>query len=54
MESNSFINLNIYIHFRDEYFSNKKNIWDDFIESKDLGVICLSYLKDEYRKEKKN
>ncbi len=49
MESNSFINSNIYIHFRNEYFSNKNNIWNNFIESKDLGVICLSYLKDEYR-----
>jgi len=49
MESNTFINSNIYIHFRNEYFSNKNNIWIDFIKSKDLGVICLSYLKDEYR-----
>jgi len=39
----------IYIHFRNEYFSNKKNPWDNFIESKDLGVICISYLRDEYR-----
>lgn len=49
MESNSFINATIYIHFRNEYFSNKNNLWKTFIDSKDLGVICLSYLNDEYR-----
>ena len=50
MESDTFINATIYNRFRNEYYSNKNNnIWNIFIESKDLGVICLSYLKDEYR-----
>ncbi len=49
MESNIFINSNIYIHFRNEYLSNENNIWNNFIESKDLGVICLSCVKDEYK-----
>jgi len=55
MASNTFVNKTIYKYFRlnDEfrYFSyeNNKSPWKTFIESKDLGVICLSYLKDEYR-----
>jgi len=50
MDSDIFINSTIYIHFRNEYYSNKNNhIWNNFIESKDLGVICLSYLNDEYK-----
>jgi len=53
MDSDTFINSNIYIHFRNEYYSNKNNlfkndIWNNFIECKDLGVICLSHFNDEY------
>ena len=54
MDSDTFINSTIYIHFRNEYYSNnnnlfKNNIWNNFIESKDLGVICLSHFNDEYK-----
>ena len=53
MASDTFYNTTIYIHFRNEYYSNnnnlfKNNIWNNFIESKDLGVICLSF-NDEYK-----
>ena len=62
MASNTFVNKTIYKYFRlnDEFrfklhtsktlsYENNKTPWKTFIESKDLGVICLSYLNDEYR-----
>ncbi len=51
MESDTFINATIYNRFRNEffkYFGSTYRVWEDFIKSKDLGVICLSHFNDEY------
>lgn len=51
MASKYFFNKNILKTFRLEYMlESKLSSWKKFIESKDLGIICVSYssLDDEY------
>ena len=45
MDSDTFINKTIY-----EYYSVESRFisWKEFIKSKDLGIICVDLLADEY------
>ncbi len=47
MDSKYFSNNNILYTFHLEYMESKL-YWVDFIKSKDLGIICLSYLNHKY------
>ena len=61
MGSDKFRNTLIYENLKDEFRikllnfnfpltdSKAKTVWNRFIESKDLGIISLSYYDDEYR-----
>ena len=61
MDSDKFRNTLIYENLKDEFRINLlsfnsplsdskvKTVWGRFIESKDLGIISLSYYDDEYR-----
>jgi hypothetical protein len=49
MDSDTFTNKDIYYKFIDEYWSSLLNHYDELIESKNLGIICVDVITDHYR-----
>ena len=49
MDSDTFINKDIYHKFGDEYWRTPHIQYDELIESKNLGIICVDVITHLYR-----
>jgi hypothetical protein len=49
MDFDIFHNRDIYHKFRNEYWETPYIQYDELIESKNLGIICLDSIKDLYK-----
>jgi hypothetical protein len=48
MDSDTFTNINIHNRFFDEFFG-KELSYKQFIHYKDLGIICVDAMTDQYK-----
>ncbi len=51
IDSNIFINNQIWENLKYEYSDSTFRIWEDFIKIKDFGIVCIDFMEDEYRVE---